>query len=109
MESHGWKVDVQLRAALIGETAQWNQYNKPAGWYASGGNFIVDRPTVIGVGEGGRREHVQITPEGQSRGGDIVIQFLGDIYANSPQQAEQVGRGLGRGIKDEMRARGMSP
>ncbi|MFH0938239.1 MAG: hypothetical protein V1899_03025 [Planctomycetota bacterium] len=40
-------------------------FAKPAGWYASGGDFMVNRPTLIGVGEGGA-ERVQITPVGKT-------------------------------------------
>ena len=39
----------------------WLQGYRPAGWYASGLDTVITRPTLIGVGESGA-EHVTITP-----------------------------------------------
>jgi len=43
-----------------------NKNSNPfAGWFANGGDFMVNKPTLIGVGERGA-ERVTITPQGQS-------------------------------------------
>ncbi|HUV67131.1 MAG TPA: phage tail tape measure protein [Sedimentisphaerales bacterium] len=47
------------------------------GWYQHGLDAIISRPTLIGVGEGGRPEHVEVTPLG--REGRATYSF-GDIH-----------------------------
>jgi hypothetical protein len=57
----------------LGALSHENAFN----WYGSGGHFTVDQPTVFGAGERGR-EHVDITPDGQSRGVTFIVH--GDVY-----------------------------
>ncbi|MFB3887623.1 MAG: hypothetical protein ACE144_20585, partial [Thermodesulfobacteriota bacterium] len=43
--------------------------------FQHGGDFWVNRPTPIMVGEGGRRERVTITPEGQAGAGQVTNNY----------------------------------
>jgi hypothetical protein len=52
--SHNWYA---RGGRLGGDGPAWG------GWNAAGGDFMVNRPTVFGAGEGGRPERVRITPQ----------------------------------------------
>jgi hypothetical protein len=39
----------------------WTDFGDNMGWWGSGGDFVVDQPTVLGVGERGP-EHVTVNP-----------------------------------------------
>lgn len=55
------------------------------GWYSAGGSFTANRPTLIGVGEGGGRERVTVKPEsaagGRGTGGSITV-HIGTLVNN---------------------------
>jgi len=42
------------------------------GWFGNGGDFIADKPTMIGVGESGK-ERVTVTPAGKTSGREVKI------------------------------------
>lgn len=79
--------------------------SKPAGWYASGLDTIIDRPTVIGVGEAGP-ERVTVTPAGR---GSSSIAIYGGIHfhgSGSPANAAGADRAASLFI-DAIRRKGM--
>jgi hypothetical protein len=87
-------------AAMGGRVPEWG------GWHAQGGRRRFSRPTLIGVGDGGVPEDVQVTPvRGNRRGGGatinvhpgaIVIQGAG---RNADAIADEVMRRLTRLIE----------
>jgi hypothetical protein len=73
--------------ALGGRVPDWG------GWHAGGGRMRFDRPTMIGVGEGGVPEDVTVTPargRGGAGGGAVLNVHPGAIVVN----------GAGRGATD---------
>ena len=75
----------------------WSTFAKPKGWYAGGGDFMVNKPTVIGVGEAGT-ERVQITPAGKggaTAGRQLIFNNCNFRDVNDVYRAlEQADRGL---------------
>jgi hypothetical protein len=82
----------QSQAVPRGTTSDFQTGYRPGGWYASGLDAVISKPTMIGVGESGA-ERVTVTPLGagtsapmnnaanqkQARG-DITINISGSIY-----------------------------
>lgn len=56
-----------------------------AGWNAKGGNFVTNGPTLFGAGEGGRREHVSISPLGG--GGRVIHVNMERVYLGTGDKA----------------------
>ena len=60
------------------------------GWYGSGGDFLVRRPTIFGAGESGP-EHVRITPAGHDGGATYSTTYNISIPLNMPPGTVLVG------------------
>lgn len=56
-----------------------------AGWNAKGGSFVTNGPTLFGAGEGGKREHVNITPAGS--GGRSIVVNMERVYLGAGDKA----------------------
>jgi hypothetical protein len=64
-----------------------------AGWFAGGGDFVVNGPTMFGAGEAGP-ERVQVTPLGRGNGGGGVHINMHSPVFTSPRQPAAFGRRL---------------
>jgi hypothetical protein len=64
-----------------------------AGWFAGGGDFVVNGPTMFGAGEAGP-ERVQVTPLGRGSGGGGVHISMHSPVFTSPRQPAAFGRRL---------------
>jgi hypothetical protein len=73
--------------------------------YAEGGDFWVNRPTVIMVGEGGKPEHVTVTPEGEQGPGGTGINIIQNFYGSA--NPEQVGAAASNGVLEAARRIGV--
>ena len=80
---------------------------QPWKWFAQGGDFTANGPTVIGVGEAGS-EHVSITPAGQGGAGgiSIVVQMAGANLYGVPDQAtfNKWGNGIAQALGNQLHA-----
>lgn len=78
----GSKDPVHFSHPHDGGYAQGGRLPGFAGWYKQGGSFVANRPTVVGVGDGGEPEHITITPKSQmgGRAGVVIEQIV--VYNN---------------------------
>lgn len=80
----------------VAAAAERDRYKAPwwdiTSWFGDGGDFVVRKPLVIGVGERGP-ERVQITPLGRpgAGGGDVHYHIHWSTFAGRPSRREIEG------------------
>lgn len=82
------------------------------GWHARGGSGSIDRPTLLGVGEGLGREDVEIKPHRPARKraggrrrsrGSVAVSFAGaNFHVRRESDIEKIADAVGRKLADAM-------
>ena len=98
----GYKASGTSKDGNLSQALQQAFANLGIRFHSSGTNHFTNGAELMVAGERGR-EHVQITPEGQSSGGASIVVNIGNLHGTDERAAREFADKVGRQIMNGVR------